>query len=214
MSSHRPVRVYDLGPSPNSKKVRLALGYKGIDHERVAVDPADRSTMLALSGQPLTPVLTHGDTVVFDSGAILRYLEANVKREPRLFSEDRERMHAIESWELFTRTELGPQVGALFGQYFAPEKDPAAIARANEGLDRCAARLEEALSPSGWLVGDQLTAADLSCAASLGLALLTEKQAAVHPIMTFFRENFRIAPEREALRRWYGAVDANDPANA
>src|SRR5205085_11287493 len=95
------IQLWDLGPSPNSKKVRLALGYKGVTYEKVSVDPMDRQKVVDLSGQPLTPVLVHGKTVVFDSSAILRYIEANVKREPRLFSSDYDTMKRIEKWEAY-----------------------------------------------------------------------------------------------------------------
>ena len=47
-------------------KVRVALGYKGIAHEFRSIDPADRDGVVRLSGQHLTPVLVHGETVLFD----------------------------------------------------------------------------------------------------------------------------------------------------
>jgi glutathione S-transferase len=204
-----PIRLYDLGPSPNSKKVRLALGYKGIPYERVAVDPADRAAVVRLSGQPLTPVLAHGETVIFDSGAILRYLEANVKREPRLFSEDYDRMKAIEGWEAWARTDLAPGIGRLFGQYFATEKDSAAAASAVAMVNAAARHLESKLD-GPFLCGDSLTAADVTCASWLSLGWLTPAQAAGSPILEFFRATLALDPERTTLRRWFDSVDRYD----
>ena len=76
----------------NNFKVRVALGYKGIPYEFRTIDPSDRDEIHRLTGQFLTPVLQHGDVVLFDSAAILRYLEANFRDTPRIYG----RSHAEE----------------------------------------------------------------------------------------------------------------------
>jgi len=204
------LKMWDLGPSPNSKKVRLALGYKGLDYERITVDPQERGEIVKLSGQPLTPVLAHGETVVFDSNAILRYLDANVQREPRLYAEDYESMKRIEGWEAWTRMHLGPPVGMLFGQFFAESRDEAVIAHANEALAAAAAELEAELGSGEFLVGETLTAADIVPAAGLGLAYLSPEQASSHPIMEFFKTHAKVPVQHEALAAWYRRVNRFD----
>ena len=87
----RKVTLYDLGPSPNNIKVRLALAYTKIPYEKIPVDPQDREPLVKVSGQPLAPVMLHGETVVYDSYAILRYLDANFPKTPRLYSATRSR---------------------------------------------------------------------------------------------------------------------------
>ena len=90
--------LYQLSPSPNSIKVRLALGLKQIPCTLQDTNPADRTALVALSGQSLTPVLTDGDRVIYDSYAILRYLDANnPKAGPRLFSNERSEHKEIEA---------------------------------------------------------------------------------------------------------------------
>ena len=205
-----PIVLYDLHPSPNSKKVRLALGYKGIDHETVAVDPQDRASIVEISGQPLTPVLKHGDTVIFDSASILRYLEANVKREPRLYSADYDTMKAIERLESQGNRELGPAVGAMFGQFFAGSPDPSALAKANDDFNAAARTLEKSLNGDGYLIGSAPTAGDLVCASWIGLSVLSPEQQSVHPIMAFFAQNLRLDPECQRLRSWYRSIDKFD----
>lgn len=202
--------LYNLGPSPNSKKVRLALGLKGLAHEVVHVDPADRTPVVEISGQPLTPVLTHGDTIVFDSSAILRYLDANVKREPRLFSSDRDEMRAIEGWESWTRTDLAPGVGMLFGQFFSGSHDKAIVQQAVGKVNDAARHVERSLKPSGWLVGDRPTAADVTTAAWLSLGFLSPEAGASHPILGFFQGALTIDPELQGVRRWYQSLDGYD----
>ena len=87
--------LYELPPSPNSIKIRLALGLKQIECERKVINPMDRATLVEVSGQPLAPVLVDSgperDRVVFDSFAIMRYLDANHRDQgPRLYSADRD----------------------------------------------------------------------------------------------------------------------------
>ena len=51
------LRFWELSPSPNNTKVRMALRYKKIDFEAVPVDPFKRQPVLDVSGQELTPVV-------------------------------------------------------------------------------------------------------------------------------------------------------------
>jgi glutathione S-transferase len=204
------IQLWDLGPSPNSKKVRLALGYKGVPYEKKSVDPMDRAKIVEISGQPLTPVLVHGKTIVFDSGAILRYIEANVKREPRLFSADYDEMKRIETWEAYAKKDIGPHVGTIFGAIFGGPKDPPLLKKAAESFNDAVRRLEGDLGPDGWLIGSAPTAADICCAAWIGLSLVTPEQAASSPVLAFFAENLRLDPSLEKARRWYETLDRYD----
>lgn len=213
MKPSQPVRLYDLGPSPNSKKVRLALGYKEIAHEVIPVDPQARETIVEISGQPLTPVLLHGETIVYDSSAILRYLDANVRRDPRIFAPDRETMQAIERWEARAKSELMPAVGAMFGLFFSQGEDGVdqeAASAARRSMNEAVKTLESEIGESGYLVGDAPTAADFATAAAVGLTLLDDEAAKVHPIMEHFHRHFGLDPERERARAWYERINQYD----
>jgi glutathione S-transferase len=69
-------QLYRFPYSTNVDRVALALAYKGLEVESVDVDPADRSPVEAISGQPLVPVLVDGELVIPDSVAIIEHLEA------------------------------------------------------------------------------------------------------------------------------------------
>jgi glutathione S-transferase len=78
------LRVYRIPFSTNVERVSLAAARKGIELEWIDVSADDRSPVVAASGQELVPVLDHDGRIVFDSTAILRYLDELVP-EPVLF---------------------------------------------------------------------------------------------------------------------------------
>lgn len=208
--------LHELTGSPNNVKVRIALGYKKLDYERKPLSleggyPGDRSGIVAISGQPRTPVLVHGSTVLFDSGAILRYLDANFPKTPRLYSADHAEFGEIEGWESFARCRLGEPIAMFFGVALSGKADPAAIERANALLEERVAEIEKRLGEHDYLVGDRLTSADVVCAAALYVTDLTEQHAAASPIAAFFHANAKLGASRERTRAWIRRLMAHDP---
>ena len=150
----------------NNMKVRVALGFKQIPYDFRAIDPADRTEILHLSGQHLTPVLVHGDRVLFDSAAILRYLEANFRDRPPLFGTNRDEQWAIEDMELFARTTLAaPMMEVVHHRVSGGTVDEEMQARCASAFAEAAATLMIALAGNMWLVGGRMSAADVTAAA-------------------------------------------------
>jgi len=81
------IRCYRIPFSTNVERVALAAGHKGVPIDWIDVDPADRSPVEAVSGQPLVPVLVAGDEVVSDSPQILDWLEEQFPK-PSLLPSD------------------------------------------------------------------------------------------------------------------------------
>lgn len=209
------IKLHELTGSPNNVKVRIALGYKGLDYERLPLDfesfPGDRSPLVKISRQPRTPVLQHGDTTIFDSRGILRYLEANFPDTPTIFTDDYAEFGEIERWEAFGQQKLGEPIGMLFGQAFAPEPDAQVITKANAMINEVLGAFEDELSTKDFLVSDHLTAADIGCACGLYLADQTEKSAQASPISGFFHANMNMGENRPKTRAWVRRVVAYDP---
>jgi glutathione S-transferase len=70
------IRLYQLERCPWCAAARQGLANVGVEHELVNVpyERGERADVLALTGQALVPVLVDGDTVVWDSRRIVRYL--------------------------------------------------------------------------------------------------------------------------------------------
>ena len=64
--------VHRIPFSTNVERVALAAAHKGIAIEWVDHDPADRSAIVALSGQPFVPVAELDGRVITDSPLIVR----------------------------------------------------------------------------------------------------------------------------------------------
>lgn len=197
-------------PSPNNMKVQIALAYKGIDYEIDAVsggEPETIAKLVKISGQPLTPIIEHGDVVVYDSCAILRYFDANLSG-PRLFSADRVEMKAIEGWENFHRTEAAGALGKAFGVFFGGlEGDQAdeMIAEGNKQLNEASRKVEECLEAqaaagSEWLVGNTMTAADILVGCTIGFACLPEGMGDWIPMWTWFDSKLDLGEGRERTK--------------
>ena len=129
----------------NNMKVRIALKYKDLQHVFHAIDPRERDQIVALTGQPLTPVMRHGDVLLFDSGAIMRYLDANFPAAPRLFCGDRKTLVAIESWETFGRARLLAPLVQVVNHRLEGGDDPAIFDTAQAAFKRAVAELTPAL---------------------------------------------------------------------
>ena len=198
--------LHELTPSPNNLKVRMALGFKGLAYERVPFVPdgmpGDRSKYVELSGQPRTPILVHGETVIYDSNGIARYLDANVKRDPSLFSTDYAEMGEIETWEFFARSRASQAVGMLFGLAIAGEVDAEVVKQANAAFHDATGELQDAIAATGFLVAGRTTNADLANVALANLGMLSDAYAASSPILAFFREHLALGDDRAGVRAW------------
>ena len=145
-------------------KVRVVLGYKGIHYTFHTIDPADRSEIFRISGQHLVPILSHAGRVVFDSGAILRYLDGAFPNTPKLFGESLDEQHQIEAWEHFGRGELAAPLIAIVRMRRKGEEDPGIIERGGEKFAKSVSKVVDQMAARDWLVGDRLTAADATIA--------------------------------------------------
>jgi len=208
------ITMWNLGPSPNSMKVRIALNYKGLAFDRVEVDFMDqeRVAVVEVSGQPLTPVIKHDDAVVYDSRAILRYLDTNFRDTPSLLSAHRPTMMAYEQEENYARDVIATPAGMIFGQVTSDEApDMEVCAQASQMMNAATAPYEERLQQHDFLMGDHLTVVDVTAAPFVSYAMIPpEAGGPDNPMMQFFSDHFSLGEGRDKTRAWAQRVMAYD----
>ncbi|MDU8913308.1 glutathione S-transferase family protein [Aestuariicoccus sp. MJ-SS9] len=178
---------YDL--SPFSEKIRLALGYKGLDWHSVIVEAVPPRPLLdrLTGGYRRVPVLQVGADIYCDTEVIFRALE-RIKPEPTLYPTGEGMSKALSLW--WDRSTWKPAIGILvdyIGEHLPEEflkdrkdhylgydisKDgmapmlPAYVQQMTAFADWLASILRE---NGDYLTGDRLSAADLTCHHSLWL---------------------------------------------
>lgn len=157
------IRLYRAPHSTNCERVTLALAYKGLcdQVESVWIEYADRSPVVAVSGQALVPVIDHDGTVVADSLAILRYLEELVP-EPALFPRERSRRAELELFLDWFERAWKVEPNAIEAELSDAEPDHRRIAELGARMDARLDRFDALLDGREHLMGDFSTA---DCAA-------------------------------------------------
>jgi glutathione S-transferase len=205
--------VYGSSFSPFVRKVLAFAAEKGIEPEVRPTRLGDRDPgFLAASPFGKMPGFSDGDFAISDSSAIVAYLEA-IKPDPNLIPvEPRARARTIW-YDEFADTILFACGGKMFfNRVVAPvflgkpgDEEVAARAECDE-LPPLLDYLEGVIPPSGFLVEDRLTLADIAVASPfanlthVGVVL----DPAIHPRLTAYvgailgRPSFRPWVEKEA----------------
>lgn len=201
MAADRPI-LWQLPVSHFNEKVRWALDYKGIEHERCSVVPGyHQFKAWRLSGGKTLPVLELQGRRIRNSSDIVAALE-QYKPDPALYPSDpAERSAALEAEAffdplghevrrvlfqellqdpaLFVETyyvgqpeivKRGAQAGFAFARPVLRRNygvNPETAVRARDKVTAALDRIEQDLEPSGFLVGDSFSIADLTAAAIL-----------------------------------------------
>ncbi|HET6340943.1 MAG TPA: glutathione S-transferase family protein [Gemmatimonadota bacterium] len=198
--------------SPNSVKVRVALGWKGLDYEIREMMAADRGPMIEAAGWPLVPILLDGEVVMRDSAAILHYLETNYRDAPSLTPPSRGDIRSAEA--LLAR--LNPEVLSI--QYGLEdeirkperERDTGRIAAARTTLVAALERLDRRLAAAPWLVGGAMSMYDVILACNLLPARPPAKFMEQSPLWRFFADHLALNGDHPAVEAWVDRVVAHD----
>jgi len=98
----------------------------------------------------------------------------------------------------------------VFSQAMAEERDPDAPMKASALIQELTGRIEKQLSETEFLVGDSLTAADITAAPLVRYSMLPEEAANQGPVHQFFYESFKLGDGRDRTRDWVNKVIAYD----
>ena len=177
--------IHGIHGSPFVRAVQLVLEEKGAPWRLQPMALGERETRLKLHAFGRMPVVDHGDFRLYETQAILRYVDAVIP-EPALQPKDAraaarmDQIIGVNDWYLF------PQVTAVIGfhRIVGPKlmgltPDEAKIAEALPNAHACVRELERLLHGQPFLAGDSLSLADLMVAPQLTFLAMTPEGEAV-----------------------------------
>ncbi len=162
------MKLYHFPVSTFSRRVRVALLEKHISCELIEVDLPNGKQKepwyAALNPYMKVPTLVDGELTLYESAAILAYLEAT-HPTPALTPPDVRGRALVDMQVRLCDAQVGRYAGAiLFPKRFLPEArwDRVAMATAREELNRHFTLVEQELGDRQYLVGDAFTLADVA----------------------------------------------------
>ena len=176
--------------SPWAWRAMLGLELKGLRYEskllQFSKGEHKSPEMLALNPRGKVPVLVHGDVVVYESLAILAYLDRAFPERPLFGTTPQE---AAVVWRLFSEHDaylipIGIRViRPLFTSAEAVQEKADDIRAAVEELHKEIGKLEERLAGGGqWLAGKAPSAADATYFVTLQQLLRAAGKPAAEPL--------------------------------
>jgi glutathione S-transferase len=164
-------KLYCFGESGHSYKAALAMTLAKMDWAPVFVDffagearsPDFRQNVNAMGE---CPVLVTDELTLTQSGAILQWITDQTGRFGGVGTETYE----VLRWVLWDNHKLSSQLGMLrfLMNFLPPERRPGAVIEFTQGRAKAALKtLEAHLDGRDWIVGHEVTNADLSCCSYL-----------------------------------------------
>lgn len=175
------IKIYgDLG-SGSYRRVAAAANIMGIDIEHINVDlfkgESHTPTFLKLNPHGLTPVLQDGDTILWESSAINIYLAEKVG-SPLLGKTAKERYEVLqwmfwsgEQWRVFGVFLFNERVA---GRAMGQTENPSIVDLAIKNIRAAASVLDTHLANRQFIVGDELSLADIDIAAPFSQVFRTK----------------------------------------
>jgi len=162
------IKLYCFGESGNAYKAALALQLSGLDWDPAKVDffggetrTPDYRTSINNMGE--APVMVDGNVRLTQSGVIQDYVS---EKSGKFGGKNADERREILRWVLWDNHKLSSNAGMTrFLANFLPEdKRPKEVIAFMQGrLAAAYAVLNDHLDGRQWIVGDQITNADLSC---------------------------------------------------
>jgi glutathione S-transferase len=201
------LRVHRIPHSTNVERVALACGLKGVEVDWVDHDPSDRSTIRAVSGQDLVPVLEADGEVITDSPRILHWLDAH-HPEPRLFPEPEDGFREVDAFVDFFNQVWKAPPNRIYAELAKAEPDEAGVVAWSEQMVAWLVGLEALLNGREFLFGDAATAADVVAFPFLKFGVIElppDDRDRFHQILA---ERLRIGGRYPNLEAWVRRIDA------
>jgi len=204
------IELYWGSGSPFAWRVMLTLEVKGLDYESKLLEFSKgenkSSEYLKLNPRGKVPTLKDGGFVVYESLAIMSYLDRKYPTPP-LFGDSPEETGQI--WRAISECEsylvsAGDKVvrPIFFGKGLDKFDD---IQQAAQTIRQELTTVDEQLADSNWLVGEQISAADISVFPLVQLLLRAASKEAAQPL------NLGLLPLAQTfpnIARWVERIEA------
>ncbi|CCG83462.1 Glutathione-s-transferase theta [Taphrina deformans PYCC 5710] len=166
----KPMTVFTHSSGPNPKKVLLVLEALKIPYKTEDKEFGDgpngvkNAEFLKLNPNGRVPALidpNQDNIVVWESGAILMYLEKFYDQGNTIGSTDLKKQIEINAWLFFQVSGLGPAQGQVnWFTHFHDSKNEDALKRYRNETDRCYQVLDKQIGSQKYICGDKFTLAD------------------------------------------------------
>jgi glutathione S-transferase len=204
------ITLYWGSGSPFSWRVLLALQYKGLpfDSQLLHFDKQEHQSpqMLKMNPRGRVPVLKDGDYVVFESVAVLYYLDVKYPKPPIFGLTPEEAgviMRVICEFQSYAEASLQKIVGAVFEGRV--DEDIDALTDAMHVVAREARTIEGRLSKEEWIVGANYSATDMVIFPWIQLLRRALNKPVAAPLSGRFLPMERNYP---ALARWIKRIES------
>lgn len=163
------MKLYGNPFSTCTRKVLCTLAEKGKEAQFINIDLGKREqkTPEHLARQPfgVVPVLEDEDFQIYESRAIIRYLDGKFST-PSLTPTDLRTRAKMEQWTSVEYSYFAPPaMKIVYQKMMNPMRglptDQAILDQGKEGVSRCAAVLDKNLEGKQFMTGDQFTLADI-----------------------------------------------------
>jgi glutathione S-transferase len=204
------IDLYWGSGSPYAWRVLLALEFKRLAYTSHVLQFSKQEhkspQMLALNPRGRVPVLKDGDYVVFESLAVLYYLDRKYP-DPPIFGRTSEEsgviMRVICEFQAYAEQPVTSIVSSVFGT--SPSMPAPDLTEAMHVVASEARTIEGRLSKSDWIVGESYSAADMVIFPSIQLL----RRALLRPAARDLSSRFLpIETNYPALVRWIARVEA------
>jgi glutathione S-transferase len=196
--------------SPYSWRVQLALEIKRIPYQgrQLSFSSQDLQSgeFLAINPRGQVPALRDGEFTLYESIAILSYLDAK-QPEPPLFGRDAAERGLIWRQIMECVYYLEPHMTSFAGTVFSgelPEKSDEAI-KSRQQVERELYRLDAVLEQNDYLAGKQISAADVATYPVIQLLLIAARRENTEAVSGRLRKIDRHFP---ALHAWCRRIEA------
>jgi glutathione S-transferase len=204
------IDLYWGSGSPYSWRVLLALEYKRLAYVSHLLQFSKQEhkspQVLALNFRGRVPILKDGEYVVFESLAVLYYLDLKYP-EPGIFGRTPEEagviMRVICEYQSYTDEHLMKLVRAFFSPHPPMRHDD--LASSMHVVASEARSIEARLAHSDWVVGESFSAADIVIFPALQVLLRALAKPAARELSGRF---LPLAANYPALERWSKRVEA------